>query len=85
MSDINNIKNWSDAELKEDDNDPDDLSAAKFNERRWRARAKKEEEDQKKAEAKRKVEVAATAKQRAQAEEAAKKRVSELFIPPIVC
>ena len=42
MSDINNIKNWSDAELKEDNNNPDDLSAAKFNERRWHARVKKE-------------------------------------------
>ena len=79
MSDINNIKNWSDAELKENDNDPDDLSAAKFNEWRRRMRAKKEEEDWKKAEA------AAAAKRRVQAEEAAKKRVSELFVPPIVC
>ena len=79
MSDINNIKNWSDAELKEDDNDPNDLSAVKFNEWRRRMRAKKEEEDWKKAEA------AAAAKQRVQAEEAAKKRVSELFVPPIVC
>ena len=85
MSDINNIKNWSDAKLKEDDNDPNDLSAAKFNERRRCMRVKKEEEDQKKAEAKRKAEAAAAVKQRAQAEEAAKKRVSELFVPPIVC
>ena len=79
MSDITNIKNWLDAELKEDDNDLGDLSAAKFNKRRQRARAKKEEEDRKKAEA------AAAAKRRAQAEEAAKKRVSELFVPPILC
>ena len=85
MSDINNIKNWLDAEFKEDDNDPNDLSAAKFNERRRCARAKKEKEDRKKAEAKRKAEAAAAAKRRAQAEEAAKKRVSELFVPPIVC
>ena len=85
MSDITNIKNWSDAELKEDNNNPDDLSTAKFNELRWHARAKKEKEDRKKAEAKRKAEAAAAAKRRAQAEEAAKKRVSELFVPPIVC
>ena len=40
MSDITNIKNWSEAELKEDNNDPNDLSAAKFNEQRWRAEKK---------------------------------------------
>ena len=79
MSDITNIKNWSDAELKEDNNNPDDLSTAKFNELRWHVRAKKEKEDRRKAE------VAAAAKWRAQAKEAAKKRVSELFIPPIAC
>ena len=85
MSDINNIKNWLDAKLKEDNNNPDDLSVAKFNKQRRCARAKKEEEDRKKAEVKRKAEAAAAAKWRAQAEEAAKKSVSELFVPPIVC
>ena len=50
MSDITNIKNWLEAKLKEDDNDPDNLSIAKFNERRWHTMAKKEEEDQKNAE-----------------------------------
>ena len=79
MSDTSNIKNWLEAELKEDDNDPDNLSAAKFNEQRQHMRVK-EEEDRKKAEVKRRVEVAAAVKQRAQekvAEEAAKKRVSK--------
>ena len=50
MSDINNIKNWSDALLKEDDNDSDELANAKHIERKWRMKARREEEDQRKAE-----------------------------------
>ena len=68
MSNITNIKNWSEAKLKEDDNDPDDLSAAKFNKWRQCTRAKKVEEDWKK------TEVEVEVKRRAEAAAAAVKR-----------
>ena len=70
MSDIYNIKTWSDAHLKEDDNDSDELADAKHVERKRRAKARREEEDWRKAE----VEAARKA-----AEEEAKKRVSNLL------
>ena len=52
------------AKLKEDDNDPDDLSMAKFNKWRQCVRVKKKKKDWKKVEAKRSVEVAVAAKWR---------------------
>ena len=85
MSDINNIKNRSDALLREDDNDSDELADAKHIERKQRAKARREEEDRRKAEAAKKA--AEEAKRKAEeeerckvaeaaAEEEAKKRVS---------
>ena len=70
MSDIYNIKNWSDVHLKEDDNDSDELADTKHVKRKRRAKARREEEDQRKAEA----EAARKA-----AEEEAKKWVSNLL------
>ena len=85
MSDINNIKNWSDALLKEDDNNSDELADAKHIKWKQHAKVRMEEEDQRRAEAARKV--AEEAKRKAEkegrckaaeavAEEEAKKRVS---------
>ena len=89
MFNISNIKNWLKAELKEDNNNPDNLSVAKFNKQRQCMRMKKEKEDWKKVEAevKRRAEEAVAAKQRAQekvAKEVAKKRVSKPFTPHIL-
>ena len=36
---IDNIKNWSDAQLAEDENDNNGVSAAKYNEHQRRAKA----------------------------------------------
>ena len=81
MSNINNINNWSDALLKEDDNDSDKLTNAKHVKRKWHAKARREEEDRRKAEAVKKA--AEEAKRKAEeqerckaAEEEAKKQVS---------
>ena len=90
MSDIYNIKNWSDAHLKEDDNDSDELADAKHVERKRCAKARREEEDWRKVEAeaarkaaeevKRKVEEEERRKAaEAAAEEEAKKWVSNLL------
>ena len=81
MSDINNIKNWSDALLREDDNDSDELADAKHVEQKRCAKARREEEDRRKVEAvKKAVEEAkrkAEEEERCKAvEEEAKKRVS---------
>ena len=90
MSDIYNIKNWSDAHLKEDDNDSNELADAKHVERKRRAKVRREEEDRRKAEAEAARKAAEEAKRKAEeeerrkaveaaAEEEAKKRVSNLF------
>ena len=86
MSDINNIKNWSDAHLKEDDNDSDELTNVKHVERKRRAKARREKEDWRKAEAEVARKAAEEAKRKAEeeerrkaAEEEAKKRVSNLL------
>ena len=81
MSDINNIKNWSDALLREDNNDSDELADAKHVEQKRCAKARREEEDRRKVEvAKKAVEEAkrkAEEEERCKvAEEEAKKRVS---------
>ena len=81
MSDINNIKNWSNVLLREDDNDSDELADAKHVEWKRRVKARREEEDWRKAEAAKKV--AEEPKRKVEeeerhkaAEEEAKKRVS---------
>ena len=81
MSDINNIKNWSDALLREDNNDSNELADAKHVEQKRRAKARREEEDWRKVEVAKKA--AEEAKRKAEeeerckvAEEEAKKRVS---------
>ena len=51
MSNINNIKNWSDALLREDDNDSDELANVKHVERKRRVKVRREEEDRRKVEA----------------------------------
>ena len=86
MSDIYNIKNWSDAHLKEDDNDSDELADAKHVERKRRAKARREEEDRRKVEAEAAKKVAEEAKRKVEeeeqskaAEEEAKKWVSNLL------
>ena len=89
MSNIYNIKNWSDAHLKEDDNDSDELADAKHVERKQRAKVRREEEDRRKAEAEAARKVAEEAKRKAEEEERrkaaeaaveeAKKRVSNLL------
>ena len=76
MSDIHNIKNWTDAHLKEDDNDSDELADAKHVERKRRTKARREEEDRRKVEAAKK---AAEEAKRKVAEEEAKKRLSNLL------
>ena len=51
MSDINNIKNWSDAHLKEDNNNTDGLTNMKHIEWKWCVKARRAKEDRRKAEA----------------------------------
>ena len=51
MSNINNIKNWSDALLREDDNDSDELANVKHVERKRCVKVRREEEDRRKVEA----------------------------------
>ena len=86
MSDINNIKNWSDAHLKEDNNNTDELTDAKHVEQKWHAKARREEEDQRKAEAEAARKVVEEAKRKAEeeeqckvAEEEAKKWISNIM------
>ena len=43
---LGSIRNWSNAQLVEDMNDKDGISAAKYNEQRRRAKACKEEVEQ---------------------------------------
>ena len=81
MSDINNIKNWSNALLREDDNDSDELTDAKHVEQKRCVKARREEEDRRKVEVVKKA--AEEAKRKAEeeerrkvAEEEAKKQVS---------
>ena len=42
MSDINNIRNWSNAHLKEDNNNSNELVHVKHVERKWCAKARME-------------------------------------------
>ena len=74
MSDINNIKNWSDVHLKEDDNDSDELTDVKHVEQKWCIKARREEEDRRKAEAVKKA-----AEEVKRKVEEAKKRVSNVL------
>ena len=67
MSDINNIKNWSNVLLKKDDNDSNELADVKHVERKWCTKARREEEDRRKAEMTRKAEE--EAKRKAEEEE----------------
>ena len=67
---LGSIKTWSDAQLAEDVNDEDSVSAAKYNEQRRRAKACNEEAEQR-------AEV-----ERCKAKEQAKKRVSLSPNPP---
>ena len=76
---LGSIVTWSDAQLAEDVNDEDGVSAAKYNERRRRAKVRKEEAERRareeaerrQAEEQRRVEA-----ERRRAEEQAKKRVT---------
>ena len=86
MSDIYNIKNWSDVHLKEDNNNSDELANAKHVKRKRRAKARREEEDRSKAEVEAVKKAAEEAKRKAEEEErrkaaaeGAKKRVSNLL------
>ena len=86
MSDIHNIKNWSNTHLKEDDNDSDELADAKHVEQKRHMKARREEEDWRKAEAEVAKKVVEEAKRKAEEEEQhkaaaeeAKKRVSNLL------
>ena len=80
---IGSIKTWSNAQLMEDVNDEDSVSATKYNERQRRAKAHKEEAERRvreeterhQAEEQRRVEA-----ERRRAEEQAKKRVSRLWL-----
>ena len=75
---LGSIVTWSDAQLAEDVNDKDGVSATKYNERRRRAKARKEEAEQRaQEEAEWRAEV-----ERRKAEEQAKKRVSLSPNPP---
>ena len=75
---VGSIKTWSNAQLVEDVNNEDSVSAAKYNEHRRRAKACKEEVEQRaREEAERRAEV-----ERHKAEEQAKKRVSLSPNPP---
>ena len=71
MSNIYNIKNWSNAHLKEDNNNSDELANVKHVEWKQCAKARREEEDQRKAEAE--------AVRKVVEEEEAKNRVSNLL------
>ena len=83
---LGSIMTWSDAQLTEDVNDEDGVSAVKYNKRRRRAKVRKEEvewrvreeaERMAREEAERRAEV-----ERHKAEEQAKKRVSLSPNPP---
>ena len=67
MSNINNIKNWSDALLREDNNDSDELANVKHVERKRRVKVRREEEDRRKVEAVKKA--VEEAKRKAEEEE----------------
>ena len=67
MSNINNVKNWSDVLLKEDNNDSNELANVKHVEQKWCVKARREEEDWRKAEAARKA--AEEAKRKVEEEE----------------
>ena len=67
MSNINNIKNWFDALLREDDNDSDELANVKHVERKRRVKVRREEEDRRKVEAVKKA--VEEAKRKAEEEE----------------
>ena len=72
---------WSDAQLAEDVNDEDSVSAVKYNERQRRAKACKEEAEQrarKEAERRQAEEQCRVEVERCRAEEQAKKRISHL-------
>ena len=69
MSDINNIKNWSNAHLKEDNNDTDELTNMKHIEWKWCVKARRAEEDQRKAEAEVARKAAEEVKRKAEEEE----------------
>ena len=80
---IDNIKNWSDMQLTEDENDDDSVSTAKYNEHHRRARACKEEAEQRacKEVERHQVEEQWRVKvERCRAEEQAKRRVSGLCL-----
>ena len=82
---INNIKNWSDAQLKEDENNNDRVSTAKYNERWRQARVHKEEAEQRaceEAECHQVEEQWMVEVERHKAKEQAKKRVSLSPNPP---
>ena len=83
---VGSIRTWSDAQLAEDINDKDGVSAAKYNECRRRAKVRKEEAERRaqeeaermaREEAERRAEV-----ERRKAKEQAKKRVSLSPNPP---
>ena len=67
MSNINNIKNWSDALLREDDNDSDELANVKHVKWKRRVKVRREEEDRRKVEAVKKA--VEEAKRKAEEEE----------------
>ena len=74
---------WSDAQLAEDVNNEDSVSAAKYNERRRRAKARKEEAERrarKEAERRQAEEQRRLEAERRRAKEQAKKRVSRLWL-----
>ena len=83
---LGSIRTWSDAQLAEDANDEDGISAMKYNERQRRAKARKEEVERRaQEEAEQMVweEVGQRAEvERRKAEEQAKKRVSLSPNPP---
>ena len=80
---LGSIRNWSDAQLAEDVNDEDGVSATKYNECRRRAKVRKEEAERRvheeaehrQVEEQRRVEV-----ERRRAEEQAKRRISGLWL-----
>ena len=78
MSDINNINNWSNVHLKEDNNNTDELTDAKHVKQKRCAKARREEEDRRKAE----VEAARKAEEEAKrkAEEEERCKVAEVAV-----
>ena len=83
---LRSIRTWSDAQLAEDVNNKDDVSAAKYNKRWRRAKAHKEEAEQRAQEeaewmAREEVEWRVEVERR-KAKEQAKKRVSLSPNPP---